>query len=136
MKLQAAREKIAAEREQTNADLAKTRMELNATAQETQHRTQQSAMQLEAADLKLKAAKEESKTGEKIDKVSSDMGKRMDKAEMHAAQMGQALSVILGGMAQKKKASGFKLKKKDGKTVSVVVEHSDGSEEELPVKAA
>lgn len=131
-KLQLVREKAEAEREKVYADLIQTRMELEAKAQETNARSQQSAMQLETADLKLRAAKEESKAAPKIE----DMHKRMEKQEMSQAQMGQALSLILGGMSQKKKPTGFTLKKNGKQTQAIRVTYDDGSEEELPVKAA
>ena len=148
---------ISAEIEQAQIALEQEKVKLIGAQEKSAHESAQmqserekTAAELRATHAKLATALVTKQNEEKIGKVSDDVGRGMQSVmsevarinqqiegmRTQVAQTGQGLALVLGGMAKTKKPSGFKLKKDGGKTIAVSILYPDGTEEDMPVKAA
>jgi hypothetical protein len=119
------------------------RLKLAGVAAKTEAEVQKAAMDLETARASQQAVPAIQGAAQDVTKSMQSVAKEIETARAgvealsglkdQVTQQGQALSLLLQNAASSRKAKGFKLKKKEGKTVAVVVENSDGSVEEMPV---
>lgn len=129
-------------------------MKLEGERQKLQGLAIKTAAEVEKAHLDLQTAKTqqqvEAQASDTVSKVTKSMeGVSKEIADTKASieaiksikdqvtQQGQALALLLHSSSTKRNAKGFTLKKgPDKKTQAVVVSYDDGSEDEMPVKAA
>jgi hypothetical protein len=119
------------------------RLKLVGIAAKTQAEIEKARVELQTEKLRAQNEAQASDTVSKVTKSMEGVSKEIADAKAgiegigdmktQVAQHGQALSLLLQDASTKKKAKGLKLKKKDGKTVGVIVENHDGSVEELTV---
>jgi hypothetical protein len=124
-RLEAERMKLAGVAVKTKAEVEKAHLGLQAERTRAAHESQ--------------ASDTVSKVTESMDGISQELADAKASLDSlsglkdQVTQHGQALSLLLQDASNRKKPSGFSLKKNGGKTSAVVVSYPDGTNEEMPV---